>query len=134
MYFFSEDELASKKRHIKRQMVEDEEVPVNDSLLDVLILPSNISIGIQILKKMGWKPGQGVGEKTEAVHHPNQQGKGKKVIDIILPIYLVLFFSLSKSLENLFCLLLDRVLSLFWILLVVNFKKNVEFLKFLNVN
>lgn len=66
-------------------MVEDEEVPVHDSLLDALILPSNTSIGIQILKKMGWKPGQGVGEKTEAVHNPNQQGKGKKVSKPIFP-------------------------------------------------
>ena len=86
---FSEDELASRKRQIKRQMVEDEEAPVNDALLDALTLPSNISIGIQILKKMGWKPGQGVGEKTETIHHPNQQGKGKKVD------YIVFFFELS---------------------------------------
>ena len=83
IFIISEDELESRKRHIKRQMVENEEestIPVTDLLIDELIFPSNVSIGIQILKKMGWKPGQGVGEKTKVVEHPNQQGKEKKVI------------------------------------------------------
>ena len=83
--FFSEEEHTSRKRQIKQRLNDDDEdgdgSGIANSLLDELIVPSDLSIGVQILKKMGWKPGQGVGEKTEAIKHPNEQGAGKKVIE-----------------------------------------------------
>ena len=35
-------------------------IPVDD-----LIIPSRLSVGVQLLQKMGWKVGQGIGEKQE---------------------------------------------------------------------
>ena len=51
---------------------------ISGALLDDLILPANLSLGIKILKKMGWKSGQGVGEKIEAENVP-ETSVGKKV-------------------------------------------------------
>lgn len=68
--FQAEDvELQRRKRNAQKA-VDDGEihsaipggVPIDD-----LILPSKLSIGIKLLKKMGWKPGQGIGEKIEAL-------------------------------------------------------------------
>ena len=30
-----------------------------------MIAPAKLSVGVNLLKKMGWKPGQGVGEKVQ---------------------------------------------------------------------
>ena len=51
---------------------------IGSALIDELVMPAKLSIGIKILKKMGWKPGQGVGEKTEVANVPDAV-KEKKV-------------------------------------------------------
>jgi len=48
------------------------------ALIDELVMPAKLSIGIKILKKMGWKPGQGIGEKTDVAYIP-ETVKEKKV-------------------------------------------------------
>ncbi|XP_066920075.1 G patch domain-containing protein 1-like [Clytia hemisphaerica] len=80
----TEEELNSRKRQITQHLNENEEQPASDSLLDELLLPTKLSIGIQILKKMGWKQGQGVGEKDRAASVP-EPVKGKKVYGCMRP-------------------------------------------------
>ncbi|KAI8976750.1 hypothetical protein BDB01DRAFT_844386 [Pilobolus umbonatus] len=58
----TERELAARKQQLK----EDEErggVGLGSSLMN-MIGPSKDSIGIRLLRKMGWKPGQGIGART----------------------------------------------------------------------
>lgn len=74
-------ELAERKRAIvqavtdgKLQSAVPGGIPVED-----LIIPSKVSIGAQLLKKMGWKYGQGVGDK-QRVTRGEQMTTRKKVI------------------------------------------------------
>ncbi|KAF9927451.1 hypothetical protein FBU30_003250 [Linnemannia zychae] len=36
---------------------------LSDSMIDDLIIPASESVGVRLLKKMGWKPGQGIGPR-----------------------------------------------------------------------
>lgn len=56
--FRKEAENSSRKRKLN-----DETIIPGDPVLDQLIRPAQESIGVQLLKEMGWKPGQGIGPK-----------------------------------------------------------------------
>ena len=53
--------------------------------LDDLLSPPKHSVGVQLLKKMGWKPGQGIGEKVELVSEKEDTFVKKKVYGCALP-------------------------------------------------
>ena len=72
--------MSKRKRHLQQAVDEGElecGIP-GGVVLDELLLPTKLSIGIQILKNMGWKPGQGVGEKI-AVDADDKIAPVKKV-------------------------------------------------------
>lgn len=72
-----------RKRHLQKQIDDGDlqsAIP-GGLIIDDLILPSNLSIGIKLLNKMGWKQGQGVGEKME-ISKPNKDNGSAKKVDI----------------------------------------------------
>ena len=77
----ADKELAERKRAIGQAV--DEGVlrsavpgglPVDD-----LIVPSKVSVGINLLRKMGWKEGQGVGDKQAISESKSTNSSAKKV-------------------------------------------------------
>ncbi|XP_076855313.1 G patch domain-containing protein 1 [Brachyhypopomus gauderio] len=54
-----------------------------DTLLEELIAPTRPSIGVQLLRKMGWKDGQGVGPRVK--RRPRKQDPDAKVYGCALP-------------------------------------------------
>jgi G patch domain-containing protein 1 len=41
-------------------------------MIDDLVVPASDSIGVRLLKRMGWKPGQGIGPRvSKRQRHPN---------------------------------------------------------------
>lgn len=76
----TEKELDQRKRTIGQAVKEGvirSAVP-GGIPLDDLILPSKLSMGIQLLRKMGWKEGHGVGDKLKSANMDSVQ-PGKKV-------------------------------------------------------
>ncbi|XP_051884027.1 G patch domain-containing protein 1 isoform X2 [Pristis pectinata] len=55
------------------------------TILDDLITPAKITIGVQLLRKMGWKEGQGVGPRVKRKAQRQQTGTGVKVYGCSLP-------------------------------------------------
>ncbi|KAG0268667.1 hypothetical protein BGZ95_002385 [Linnemannia exigua] len=44
---------------------------LSDNMIDDLIIPASESIGVRLLKRMGWKPGQGIGPRvSKRQRHP----------------------------------------------------------------
>ena len=65
----AEREVAERKRAINRALDDGilrSAVP-GGLPVDSLITPSQVSIGVTLLRKMGWKEGQGVGAKQEVI-------------------------------------------------------------------
>lgn len=54
-----------------------------DTLLEELIAPARSSIGVELLRKMGWKDGQGVGPRVKRT--PRKQDPDVKVFGRVLP-------------------------------------------------
>ncbi len=54
----SEDELKRKRNHLQTEST----IP-GEPVLDQFIKPVSETIGVRLLKEMGWKPGQGIGPK-----------------------------------------------------------------------
>ncbi|XP_072451882.1 G patch domain-containing protein 1 isoform X1 [Chiloscyllium punctatum] len=55
------------------------------SILDDLIAPAKITIGVQLLRKMGWKEGQGLGPRVKRKLRRQQPETGVKVYGCSLP-------------------------------------------------
>lgn len=65
----AEKEIAERKRAINRAIddgILKSAVP-GGLPMDGLITPSQVSIGVRLLRKMGWKEGQGVGAKQDVI-------------------------------------------------------------------
>ncbi|XP_056879538.1 G patch domain-containing protein 1 isoform X2 [Takifugu flavidus] len=56
-----------------------------DLLLEELITPARSSIGVELLRKMGWKEGQGVGPRVKRRARQRRPGGGSKVHGCLLP-------------------------------------------------
>ncbi|XP_038662108.1 G patch domain-containing protein 1 isoform X2 [Scyliorhinus canicula] len=55
------------------------------TILDDMISPAKITIGVQLLRKMGWKEGQGLGPRVKRRPRRQQCGTGVKVYGCSLP-------------------------------------------------
>ncbi|MEQ2170647.1 G patch domain-containing protein 1 [Goodea atripinnis] len=74
------DEAAEKARAVSAQAA----LIPGDTLLEELIAPARLSIGIELLRKMGWKEGQGIGPRVK--RKPRRQLKGpSKVYSCSVP-------------------------------------------------
>ncbi|XP_034038819.1 G patch domain-containing protein 1 [Thalassophryne amazonica] len=56
-----------------------------DTLLEELISPAKSSIGVELLRKMGWKEGQGVGPRLKRKARRQQTNDGGRVYGCALP-------------------------------------------------
>ncbi|CAF89577.1 unnamed protein product, partial [Tetraodon nigroviridis] len=69
----------------KARAVSAQAAPIpGDTLLEELIAPARSSIGVELLRKMGWKEGQGVGPRVKR-RAGHQQSGGRKVYGCVLP-------------------------------------------------
>ncbi|XP_073693124.1 G patch domain-containing protein 1 isoform X1 [Garra rufa] len=59
-------------------------IPGDTGLLEELIAPARSSIGVELLRKMGWKDGQGVGPRLKRKQH-KQSTDATKVYGCVLP-------------------------------------------------
>ncbi|XP_059388231.1 G patch domain-containing protein 1 [Carassius carassius] len=59
-------------------------IPGDTGLLEELIAPARSSIGVELLRKMGWKDGQGVGPRLKRKHR-QQNTDAVKVYGCVLP-------------------------------------------------
>ncbi|XP_075906817.1 G patch domain-containing protein 1 isoform X3 [Nelusetta ayraudi] len=76
------DELRDKARAINAQAA----LIPGDTLLEELIAPARLSIGVELLKKMGWKEGQGVGPRVKRRARRQQPEGSSKVYGCALPL------------------------------------------------
>lgn len=74
--FLSEEQEIQNRR--KRIVASDDSQGIipGESILQDLVLPVKMSVGVELLKKMGWKEGQGVG--------PRERRTKKKVIKLYM--------------------------------------------------
>ncbi|CAJ1049910.1 G patch domain-containing protein 1 isoform X1 [Xyrichtys novacula] len=56
-----------------------------DTLLEELIAPARLSIGVELLRKMGWKEGQGVGPRVKRKARRQQTDRGARPYGCALP-------------------------------------------------
>ncbi|KAJ8343358.1 hypothetical protein SKAU_G00306870 [Synaphobranchus kaupii] len=83
------DDFASGKRDKmkdKARAITSLTAPIpGDTVLEDLVAPARISVGVELLRKMGWKEGQGVGPRLK--RKPARQGNvaGIKAYDCALP-------------------------------------------------
>nr|XP_020495815.1 G patch domain-containing protein 1 isoform X2 [Labrus bergylta] len=56
-----------------------------DTLLEELISPARLSIGVELLRKMGWKEGQGVGPRVKRKARRQQTKGSSRVHGVVLP-------------------------------------------------
>ncbi|TMS01513.1 G patch domain-containing protein 1, partial [Larimichthys crocea] len=75
------DEVREKARAVNAQ---NALIP-GDTLLEELIAPARLSIGVELLKKMGWKEGQGVGPRVKRKARRQQADGGSRVYGCVLP-------------------------------------------------
>uniref|UniRef100_A0AAX7TCA6 G-patch domain-containing protein n=1 Tax=Astatotilapia calliptera TaxID=8154 RepID=A0AAX7TCA6_ASTCA len=75
------DEAGEKARAISAQAA----LIPGDTLLEELIAPARSSIGVELLMKMGWKEGQGVGPRVKRKARRQQMDGGGKVYGCTLP-------------------------------------------------
>ena len=57
-------DLERKRKHIPTNLNSDALIP-GEPVLDQFIKPAQETIGVGLLKKMGWKPGQGIVPKFQ---------------------------------------------------------------------
>ncbi|XP_072278322.1 G patch domain-containing protein 1 isoform X2 [Pyxicephalus adspersus] len=55
------------------------------TILEDLIAPAKITIGVQLLRQMGWKEGQGVGPRTKRKVRKQEPESGRKMYGCALP-------------------------------------------------
>ncbi|TKS65733.1 G patch domain-containing protein 1 [Collichthys lucidus] len=75
------DEVREKARAVNAQ---NALIP-GDTLLEELIAPARLSIGVELLRKMGWKEGQGVGPRVKRKARRQQADGGSRVYGCVLP-------------------------------------------------
>ncbi|XP_063336671.1 G patch domain-containing protein 1 isoform X2 [Pelmatolapia mariae] len=75
------DEAGEKARAVSAQAA----LIPGDTLLEELIAPARSSIGVELLMKMGWKEGQGVGPRVKRKARRQQMDGGGKVYGCTLP-------------------------------------------------
>nr|XP_020458272.1 G patch domain-containing protein 1 isoform X2 [Monopterus albus] len=75
------DELREKARAVNAQTA----LIPGDTLLEELIAPARLSIGVELLRKMGWKDGQGVGPRVKRKACRRRSDGGAKVYSCVLP-------------------------------------------------
>ncbi|XP_076592200.1 G patch domain-containing protein 1 isoform X2 [Chaetodon auriga] len=75
------DEAREKARAVSAQAA----LIPGDTLLEELITPARLSIGVELLRRMGWKEGQGVGPRVKRRAHRQQTDGGSRVYGCALP-------------------------------------------------
>ncbi|XP_017295369.1 G patch domain-containing protein 1 isoform X2 [Kryptolebias marmoratus] len=75
------DEAAEKARAVGAQAA----LIPGDTLLEELIAPARLSIGVELLRRMGWKEGQGVGPRVKRKPRRQQTESGVKTYGCLLP-------------------------------------------------
>ncbi|XP_044062771.1 G patch domain-containing protein 1 [Siniperca chuatsi] len=75
------DEAREKARAVGAQAA----LIPGDTLLEELIAPSRSSIGVELLRRMGWKEGQGVGPRVKRKARRQQTDAGSRVYSCVLP-------------------------------------------------
>ncbi|XP_073321200.1 G patch domain-containing protein 1 isoform X2 [Pagrus major] len=75
------DEVREKARAVNAQAA----LIPGDTLLEELISPASLSIGVELLKRMGWKEGQGVGPRVKRKAHRQQTDGGSRVYGCVRP-------------------------------------------------
>ncbi|XP_047436954.1 G patch domain-containing protein 1 isoform X2 [Mugil cephalus] len=75
------DQTAEKKKAVNAQTA----LIPGDTLLEELITPARTSIGVELLRRMGWREGQGVGPRVKRKAHRQQTDGGAKVYGCALP-------------------------------------------------
>ncbi|XP_067441518.1 G patch domain-containing protein 1 isoform X1 [Thunnus thynnus] len=75
------DEAREKARAVNAQAA----LIPGDTLLEELISPARTSIGVELLKRMGWKEGQGVGPRVKRKARRQQTDGGSRVYGCSLP-------------------------------------------------
>ncbi|AWP01022.1 putative G patch domain-containing protein 1-like isoform 2 [Scophthalmus maximus] len=75
------DEAREKARAVNAQAA----LIPGDTLLEELIAPARSSIGVELLRKMGWKEGQGVGPRVKRKARRQQTGVGARVYSSTMP-------------------------------------------------
>nr|XP_051686403.1 G patch domain-containing protein 1-like [Oryctolagus cuniculus] len=83
------DDFASKTkdriREKARQLAAATAPIPGATLLDDLISPAKLSIGFELLRKMGWKEGQGVGPRVKRRPRRQKPDPGVKIYGCALP-------------------------------------------------
>ncbi|KAM8762697.1 G patch domain-containing protein 1 isoform 2-T2 [Acanthopagrus schlegelii] len=75
------DEVREKARAVSAQAA----LIPGDTLLEELITPASLSIGVELLKRMGWKEGQGVGPRVKRKAGRQQTDGGGRVYGCMRP-------------------------------------------------
>uniref|UniRef100_A0A8P4K4U2 G-patch domain-containing protein n=1 Tax=Dicentrarchus labrax TaxID=13489 RepID=A0A8P4K4U2_DICLA len=75
------DEIREKARAVNAQAA----LIPGDTLLEELIAPARLSIGVELLRRMGWKEGQGVGPRVKRKARRQQTDGGSRVYGCVLP-------------------------------------------------
>ncbi|KAM7015926.1 G patch domain-containing protein 1 isoform 1-T1 [Tautogolabrus adspersus] len=75
------DVLREKARAVNAQAA----LIPGDTLLEELIAPARLSIGVELLRKMGWKEGQGVGPRVKRKALRQQTEGSSRVYGVVLP-------------------------------------------------
>ena len=81
---FRKDATESRKRKNIPQGLSDAPIP-GEPVLDLFIRPAKDTIGVRLLKEMGWKPGQGIGPKLTRSHKKRVTTSTKKMFGPSLP-------------------------------------------------
>lgn len=83
------DDFASKTkdriREKARQLAAATAPIPGATLLDDLITPAKLSVGFELLRKMGWKEGQGIGPRVKRRPHRQKPDPGVKIYGCALP-------------------------------------------------
>ncbi|XP_039986617.1 G patch domain-containing protein 1 isoform X2 [Xiphias gladius] len=75
------DEAREKARAVNAQTA----LIPGDTLLEELIAPARSSIGVELLRRMGWKEGQGVGPRVKRKARRQQTDNGARVYSCAVP-------------------------------------------------
>ncbi|XP_070759386.1 G patch domain-containing protein 1 [Enoplosus armatus] len=82
-------EFSSSRRDVAREKARAVNAQAalipGDTLLEELIAPARTSIGVELLRRMGWKEGQGVGPRVKRKAHRQQTDGGSRVYGCVLP-------------------------------------------------
>ncbi|KAJ8302704.1 hypothetical protein KUTeg_019100 [Tegillarca granosa] len=70
---FASEERKRKRLNEAKSLTTDSAIGASTALLD-LIIPERLTIGIKLLRKLGWKEGQGIGQRQQR----KKKKKGKK--------------------------------------------------------